>query len=403
MTMQTNFLCFLRLQYKTICLAACLGIAACGGGGSADSGGGQVRPPDIYNPPGAGHFEAATFIKTINVSEVVAALPQEAQAEIKPLYSVDTYKITYTTTDASGNTVTASGLAANPRKTGKAASPVLSYQHATVKTDSGAPTNHATADEPAILFASIGYLVSAADYVGYGSSRGLPHPYLLAAPTAASVADFITASARWRQIQAMPDNGQLFLTGYSEGAYATMATLRLLTQNKSTSSPLPTHTFVGAGPYDVALTLNTYLDIIRQQYPILGLLVTPGFLKNLGANDRANLRTLLLFAVLGSQSDVSFDSRFLDNFLNDDVAAIASQSSVYDWTPLSSITFFHGRDDTTVAYANTDAIFQVMSNRGAGSLIDRIDCPAKPAEHIPCVPSFLMSDINRLGAQAKGL
>lgn len=401
--MQTHFLGFLRLLCKSIYLAACLGIAACGSGGSSGNGGGQAPPPEVYNPPGSGHFESATFIKTISVGEVVAALPKEALGAIKPLYSVDTYKIIYSTTDASGNAVTASGLAAIPRKTVKLASPVLSYQHATVKSDSGAPTNHATADEPAILFASVGYLVSAADYVGYGASKGLPHPYLLAAPTAASVADFITASARWRQIQAMPDNGQLFLTGYSEGAYATIATLRLLTQNKSASSQLPVHSFVGAGPYDVALTLNTYLDIIRQQYPILGLLVTPGILKKLGANDRANLRTLLLFAVQGSQSDVSFDATFLDNFLNDDMTAIASQSSVFDWTAQSAISFFHGRDDTTVAYANTDAIFQAMNNRGAGSLIDRIDCPAKPAEHIPCVPSFLMNDINRLGGVAKGL
>lgn len=398
--MQTQYVGFLLRLCKAISLAACIGFVGCGGGGSANNGGGQVVPPEVFNPTGSGHFEAATFIKTIGVGDVIAALPKEALGVIKPLYSVDTYKITYTTTDANGHTITASGLTAIPRKNTQVNSPVLSYQHATVKADSGAPTNHATADEPAILFASIGYLVSAADYVGYGSSKGSPHPYLLATPTAASVADFMTASARWRKMQVIADNGQLFLTGYSEGAYATIATLRLLTQNRS---QLPTRTFVGAGPYDVAITLNAYLDIIRQQNPILGALINPGLLKNLGVNDRNNLRNLFLFAVLGSQSDVSFDSTFLDNFLNDDVAAIASQSSVFDWTPQSPMSFFHGRDDTTVSYANTDAIFQTMSNRGAGTLIDRIDCPAKPAEHIPCVPSFLAIDIARLGAVAKGL
>ena len=401
--MQTHYLDFLLRLCKTVSLAACIGFVGCGGGGTANNGGGQIVPPEVFNPTGPGHFEAATFIKTISVGDVIAALPKEASGVIKPLYSVDTYKITYTTTDANGRTVTASGLTVIPRKNTKLGSPVLSYQHATVKADSGAPTNHATADEPAILFASIGYLVSAADYVGYGSSKGLPHPYLLAAPTAASVADFMTASARWRKMQVIADNGQLFLTGYSEGAYATIATLRFLTQNMNTSSPIPTRTFVGAGPYDVAITLNAYLDIIRQQNPILGALVNPGLLKNLGANDRNNLRNLFLFAVLGSQSDVSFDSTFLDNFLNDDVAAIASQSSVFDWTPQSAISFFHGRDDTTVTYANTDAIFRTMNNRGASALIDRIDCPAKPAEHIPCVPSFLANDIVRLGAVANGL
>jgi hypothetical protein len=60
----------------------------------------------------------------------------------------------------------------------------------------------------------------------------------------------------------------------------------------------------------VAITLNVYLGIIRQQNPILGVLVDSGLLKNLEVNDRNNLRNLFLFAVLGSQSDVSFDSTF---------------------------------------------------------------------------------------------
>ncbi|WP_422939017.1 alpha/beta hydrolase family protein [Undibacterium sp. TJN19] len=385
-------------------VAACLALSACGGGGSSSSASAPVvTTPDQSNPAGAGHFEVATFIKTISAADVAAALPTAVSSTVKPLYAVDAYKITYTTTDSSGRAVTASGLAAIPRKTGSTPSPVLSYQHATIKTDAEAPSNHATPDEPAILFASMGYLVSAADYVGYGSTKGVPHPYLLAAPTALSVTDFMTASARWRQSKAIADNGQLFLTGYSEGAYASMATLRLLTQNKTASTTLPVSTFIGAGPYDVALTLNAMLDAIRKQNPVLGALISPGFLKSLGANDRVNVRNLLLFSALGSQTDISFDPAFLDNFLNDDTAAIAAQSNVYDWTPQSPIFFFHGRDDTTVPYGNTDSAFQAMTKRGAAGFIQRMDCPASPAEHIPCVPSFLVNDITRLGGLAKGL
>lgn len=387
-------------------LTVCLMVAACGGGSPASSPVTipVVTTPDVANPPGPGHFDTATFIKTISVADVTAALPKEVTTVIRPLYAVDTYKITYTTTDTSGRTVVASGLAAIPRKTGSLASlasPVLSYQHATIKTNAEAPSNHATADEPAVLFASMGYLVSATDYVGYGVTRGLPHPYLLATPTALSVADFMTATARWRQTQSIADNGQVFLTGYSEGAYASMATLRYLTQNRA--GALPVNTYIGAGPYDVVLTLNAMLDAVRKENPIVGALISPGFLKKLGANDRANVRNLLLSSALGSNSDIVFDPTFLDNFLNDDDASIAAQSNVYDWTPQSSISFFHGRDDTTVPYGNTDSAFQAMTRRGAATLIDRTDCPAKPAEHIACVPAFLVNDITRLGALAKGL
>ena len=378
-------------------------VAACGGSGSSSSGVPPVATPDVANPPGPGHFENATFITTVNVADVTAALSNDLAAAVKPLYSVDTYKITYTTTDSGGRSVIASGLAAIPRKASSQASPVLSYQHATIKTDAGAPSNHATPDEPAVLFASMGYLVSATDYVGYGASKGLPHPYLLATPTATSVIDFMTATSRWRQMNTIADNGQVFLTGYSEGAYASMATLRQLTQNKTASTTLPVSTFVGAGPYDVALTLNAMLDAVRKNNPILGALISPGFLKNLGANDRANVRNLLLYSALGSQSDITFDPTFLDNFLNDDTAHIIAQSNDYDWTPQSPILFFHGRDDTTVPYGNTDSAFQTMTQRGAASLIERMDCTLKPSEHIPCVTPFLINDITRLGALAKGL
>lgn len=378
-------------------------LCACGGGGSSDSHTPPVTTPDASNPPGPGHLEVATFIKTVDVADVTAALSANVAASVKPLYSVDTYKITYTTTDSAGRSVTASGLAAIPRKANGLASPLLSYQHATIKTDAEAPSNHASADEPAVLFASLGYLVSAADYVGYGATKGLPHPYLLATPTALSVIDFMTATARWRQSKAIADNGQLFLTGYSEGAYASMATLRQLTQNKTAGTVLPVSTFIGAGPYDVALTLNAMLASVRASYPVLGALISPGFLKNLGANDRANVRNLLLYLAQGSQSDVVFDPTFLDNFLNDDTASIAAQSNDYDWTPQSPIVFFHGRNDTTVPYGNTDSAFNAMTQRGAASQISRIDCPAVPSEHIACVPSFLANDIARLGALARGL
>ncbi|MFZ6759348.1 alpha/beta hydrolase family protein [Undibacterium sp. Ji50W] len=410
--MKSDFLCVFSsgkaplvtsLITPLITILATLLVSACGGGGSSNTGTTPVVTPEVANPPGPGHFEVATFIKTVNVTDVAVALPKDVAAAIKPLYSVDTYKVTYTTTDSAGRSVIASGLAAIPRKASSLASPVLSYQHATIKTDAEAPSNHATADEPAVLFASMGYLVSATDYVGYGVTKGLPHPYLLATPTAVSVIDFMTATSRWRQMKAIADNGQVFLTGYSEGAYASMATLRQLTQNKTTNTALPVSTFIGAGPYDVVLTLNTMLNAIRKDNPVLGALISPGFLKKLGANDRANVRNLLLLSALSSQSDISFDPAFLDNFLNDDDASIAAQSNVYDWTPQSPILFFHGRDDTTVPYGNTDSAFQAMTRRGAASLIERMDCPAKPSEHIPCVPSFLISDITRLGALARGL
>ena len=66
-----------------------------------------------------------------------------------------------------------------------------------------------------MVLASLGYVVLAPDYVGFGVSRGTSHPYLLATPTAAAVNDFLTAATYWRAASGVQDNGQLFLAGYS--------------------------------------------------------------------------------------------------------------------------------------------------------------------------------------------
>ena len=106
-----------------------------------------------------------------------------------------------------------------------------------------------TAGDPPVVLASLGYIVIAADYVGYGVSAAAPHPYLLSAPSASAVVDLMTAAKYWRQVQHVPDNKQLFLTGYSEGGYVTMATHRALQAGTSPHRNELVRVVAGAGRY----------------------------------------------------------------------------------------------------------------------------------------------------------
>lgn len=69
----------------------------------------------------------------------------------------------------------ASGLVSVPVKAAGARNPVLSYQHGTIFRDIEAPSNNAVASEVAVVMASLGYIVLAPDYVGFGASKGT-HP-----------------------------------------------------------------------------------------------------------------------------------------------------------------------------------------------------------------------------------
>ncbi len=324
-------------------------------------------------------------------------------AGVVPAYDVTSYRLEYLTTDADGQVVRASGLVSVPIKAAGAASPLLSYQHGTIFRDAEAPSNNAVASELAVVLSSLGFIVLAPDYVGYGASRGTPHPYLLAEPSAAAVVDFLVAAETWRRNDGVRDNGQLFMAGYSEGGYVTMAAHRALQRANSPLLQKLRLVVPGAGPYDVQGTLDGLLRMIREEQPVLGALIDPGLLRYLGSSLRRELREEILEHLLPDDADVVIDTRFIDFFLADDLGAIARIANVHEWTPDLPVRLFHGRDDRTVPYASSANTLLTMQLRGAGDRVSLTDCPALPSTHLGCVPAYLSFMLGQLAAQAQDL
>ena len=367
-------------------LALCL--TACGGGGSITIGTTAPVPVDTSTP---GQLKSATLLTTLAPSELAKALNTSTETQIEglvPAYGVAAYRIEYMTTGAQGQLVRASGLVGVPLKAAGAKSPVLGYQHGTIYRDAEAPSNHAQASEVALLLASVGYIVVAPDYVGYGASKGSPHPFLLAAPSAAATLDMLTAAKTWRDSVKLTDNGQLFLAGYSEGAYVSVATQRALQANSDARLASLRLTVAGDGAYNVQATLDGLRDLVRVEQPALGLLLDPGLLRSLNPVVRHEVGVAILAKLQPGNADVVFDTRFIDSYLADDVFAIAQLASVHDWKPAGPIRFFHGRADRTVPYASASSTLQAMRGRGATD-VSLVDCTAVPADHLPCVPLFM--------------
>ena len=387
--------------FAPTCLA--LFLAACGGGGTKDPV--PVIPSTAANPAGAGQFIDAVLLKTITAAEVSAALADAGDAAFlaTPRYGVQAWRLTYLTVDADGRQIVASGLVGIPQKPANALSPVLSYQHATIKAQADAPTSLTKLGDPPVVLASLGYIVEAADYVGFGVSAGTPHPYLMSAPSASAVIDFLTASKYWRQTQHVADNKQLFLTGYSEGGYVTVAAHRALQAGTSTHRGELVRVVAGDGPYDVGATLDQLLEIMRVDYFPLGYVLDPGFLRYLGDEDRRHARDLLLALLIGIDPSVVYSPTVIDNFLSDNRAAIDTLSSVYDWAPQVPLDLFHGRDDRTVPYVSATNTLKAMQARGAGNLVTLTDCVAQPAGHAQCVLPYWRFVLGRFASEAKDL
>lgn len=384
----------------TVCLTiTILSLAACGGGDS------QNDPPSPLPPevPGRGELKSSSLVNTVPLADIVAAVAEGIDPKVwqfQPKYAVTSYRLTYLTIDGRGAPVVASGLVSVPVKATGARSPVLSYQHGTIFKDAEAPSNKVVAAEPPVLLASQGYIVVASDYVGFGASRGVPHPYLLSAPMAASVVDLLTAAKTWRTRQHLDDNGQLFLMGYSEGGHATMAAHRAMQEDRSTHLAQLQLSVPGAGPYDIGLTLDSLLERVRVENPVLAGLINPGLLRDLGPTVRNEVRRLLLRAVIPDDADVAIQSTFLDHYLADDVAAMERDSNVRRWAPALPVRLFHGQDDTTVPYVVSSETRATMHALGAAS-VRLTDCGARPASHLGCVLPYFAYALDQLASVAR--
>lgn len=379
-------------------------LAACGGG--SDSGANDPSPEPMPPPARSGQLESAALLGAVPAVDIAAALAaKESLAEgVVPRYSVTSYRLEYLTTDADGKEVRASGLVSVPQKPAGSKSPVLSYQHGTIFRDAEAPSNNAVASEVAVVLASLGYIVLAPDYVGFGASNKTPHPYLLSGPSAAATVDFLTAARTWRGQANVADNGQLFLTGYSEGGYVTMATHRAMQAGGSSHLQNLRMVVPGAGPYNVQTTMDGLVDLVRDEQPVIGALINPGFLRYLGGSVQREVRRLLLRALIPGDADVAYDTRFIDRFLADDVRALDEISSVYDYKPNVPVRLYHGRNDRTVPYASSVSTLRAMQQRGAGDLVSLTECRAQPvAGHLECVPPFITFMLGQLAPVAQDL
>ncbi len=248
-----------KIAHVTIAVLVAFGLAACGAGGTN----GNPAPQLV----GRGQLLGATQGGTVSTAGVLALMGVvNANSVVKlvsiPLYPVSFYRVTYQTLDPAGNLTVASGLLLVPVKGAGRISPLLSWQHATLTQEKQAPsyadgTTTGTPSEAQLGFinASLGYIVIMPDYLGFGAAKSIFHPYVQQSTLASASIDMIRASKTFLSQNGIGYNTQLFLGGYSEGGYATLATQREMETNLATEFTI-TASEPGSGPYDVSNTAS---------------------------------------------------------------------------------------------------------------------------------------------------
>ena len=311
---------------------------------------------------------------------------------------VKRYKITYTTTDVQGVPDTASGLVVIPIREEEKIYPLLCYQHGTVGSPSDVPSNLNGGSALATIWGGLGYITSAADYLGLGEARGF-HPYVHADTEASAAVDMLFATRQFVEENGYFLNDQLFITGYSQGGHAAMAVQRSIQEDYPEDFTI-TAAAPMSGPYSISTAMlglsqneTPYYYIGYLPYTVLSMRLAYQLDYELNEifkqpyiaaidqfyHREINIGTLhnsLINTIQEEESDAPipryiFQDSFLlniENNYNHPFNVAMRDNDVYDWTPNAPTRLYYCMADDQVPFNNSIIADSIMNMNGAADL-----------------------------------
>ena len=305
-------------------------------------------------------------------------------------YPVNFYKITYTTTDTDGQPTVASGAVTIPITEECNTFPMTAYCHGTVLRRLDVPSERNLESTIITGLSSAGYIGLAPDYLGLGEDEGV-HPYVHAESQATATLDMISATREFLETTDVQDNGQVFITGYSQGGHAAMAALKYAQDNNlvdemgiAGGAPL-------SGPYDMS---GSQANLILSDEPYS----TPGYVIYLLVSYQSvygNLYNELSDVIIapyatevapyfdGVQNEFSMSvvndilPDNIDEFMRDSVLTnfennpnhplrvALADNDLFDWAPNFPLRMYYCDADEQVAFTNSTTTEQIMITNGA--------------------------------------
>ncbi|MDR6197226.1 lipase family protein [Siphonobacter sp. SORGH_AS_0500] len=343
----------------------------------------------------AGHYSNAELLQLHTYNDSLVYTPKD--------YSVDIYRLTYRTLLPDGSPILASGVVFVPRQAKVVSYPLLSLQHGTAYDHDNAPSawNLSTPSfSQPLYFACQGYITVCPDYIGYGKADMYQHPYEHRKSLAQATVDMLRATKEFLAVKKLGWNEQLFLAGYSEGGYATLAALKMLQEQAATEFTV-TASSCGSGPY----ATTSFFKFITTQ-PTIGKLANYIYVwQILSYNEFYNLWKPVNFYFkepYASQIrtnpksaqyiEKSFHEICTDEFkaaLQDptsEIAKMVADNDLSGWKPNFPLYLLHGDQDEYIAYLNTAEILKSMEALGSTqSILTRIP----NGYHVPTEITYL--------------
>jgi predicted esterase len=327
-----------------------------------------LEPPQNYR----GQIVDTSTIGNYNTTFLRAFVNSIAgvfQSDIDLKYDVRVFRIIYKTRDTKGYLVNASGALYVPR--GKNNLSVISLHHGTQTKRENVASKNSLASPEGLIAASLGYFALVPDYLGLGESTIL-HTYHHQKSSAECVIDFIRAGKEFAQQKNIFFNGQLFLAGYSEGGYVTLATHKEIEQNYKNEFSV-TASAPMAGAFDLLLTASSIIQKTSYNQPSYLAFFFAAYDNIYGWNRLGQIfnspyaeRIPNLFDGTKSTGEINgqltsnlrqlFKQSFIEGFVEGtetEVRSAFQENSLLNWKPIAPLRFYHGDADEYVPYENS--------------------------------------------------
>jgi len=315
-------------------------------------------------------------------------------------------KVVYNTKGVDGKAIQASGLVIFP-KTSESVS-LISQQHGTIADKNDAPSLYGTASEAyqlSSIVASNGFIIACPDYIGYGASASLDHPYEHRETLAQASLDMLRATKELITQEKAAWSQKVMITGYSEGGFATMALQKKMEEQYPNEFNLVASS-CGAGAYNKTAFMNYIINQKTHgiaQYNSLYIWVTMAYNSIYGLNRPAsyyfNAPYAAEVASKGPQATipVSINLAYADSFRNGinngtDTQYITGvkDNDIFDWKPKTSTQLYHGTADQHVFYFNSETAAAAMKAKGA---TDVTLITVQGTDHFSTLPNYLLGTL----------
>ncbi|MCD8528464.1 MAG: T9SS type A sorting domain-containing protein [Chitinophagales bacterium] len=296
------------------------------------------------------------------------------------------YRVLYRT-EYNDSTTLVSGALAVPQNP-DCTPPLISYQHGTSAKKTNSPSYGSQEANILLIFASLGNVLCAPDYIGLGSSAIPIHPYMHGYSQAHSTINMMRATRQLQDSLNYELNNQVFMFGYSQGGYSTAVAVRYIEEYYSNEFKV-TAAMPMSGPYNLAgaqtdfinnsptyatpgylpYIIMGYQSVYHDLYDSLSQVFVTPYDSTMPYYFYGGQRTI---GFINNQCDPTplnmFTQQTQDAFFNDPnfpFRVHLNENDLLDWTPQTTMRLYYCTGDEQVWYRNAVIADSVWNLNGA--------------------------------------